>query len=262
MNGAPHSEEADKPDNGKEKLPDWRKYVTNAAFTIVGGLFGALVTGYYNLAIQKNKSDAELQIEKTKVDAEIQLEQETFQSSTKMERQKLDEELIRTALQPPEIEKRKEALQFMVETALISDPVIQKGVKEYLAGGKVPPQIAAPTSPATPSSSDTGTRNYKVTVQLLVPSDRQLAWATKLYQDLMRDEAAAYEVKPPKVGEVGQAAQVNKVLFFNPDDAYWASAIVAQLTTHGLKDVSLKISSSRTEPRGYIEIWLFDVPAS
>lgn len=143
------SEESDnqakggKPDKVEDKGPDWRKLVNNAVWTVIGGLLGALVTGYFNLRTQEEKSSSELKIEETKVKAEIDLEKEKFNSSTKMERQKLDEDLIKLALQSPEIDKRKEALTFMAQTGLISDPDIQKGVEGYLAQGNLPPRLVA-----------------------------------------------------------------------------------------------------------------------
>jgi hypothetical protein len=133
----------DKPDTVEDKGTDWRKLVNNAVWTVIGGLLGALVTGYFNLLTQKEKSSSELKIEETKVKAEIDLEKEKFNSSTKMERQKLDEDLIKLALQSPEIEKRKEALTFMAQTGLISDPDIKKGVEGYLAQGNPPPHLVA-----------------------------------------------------------------------------------------------------------------------
>ena len=142
----------DKPDTVDDKMADWRKWVNNAVWTVIGGLLGALVTGYFNLLTQKEKSSSELKIEETKVKAEIDLEKEKFNSSTKMERQKLDEDLIKLALQSPEIEKRKEALTFMSQTGLISDPDIQKGVEGYLTQGNPLPHLAAESTYHPPES--------------------------------------------------------------------------------------------------------------
>jgi hypothetical protein len=48
-------------------------------------------------------------------------------------------------LQSPEIEKRKEALSFMVEAGLIADSDIKMGVQIYLAQKKPVPALAAST---------------------------------------------------------------------------------------------------------------------
>jgi hypothetical protein len=77
-----------------------------------------------------------------KSSSELQLEREKFESDRKSERQKLDEDLIKLALQSPEIDKRKEALSFMVETGLIADSDIKQGVEHYLAQKKPIPALA------------------------------------------------------------------------------------------------------------------------
>ena len=139
-----------------EKGGGLRGILIAAGFTLLGGIIGVLGKGYYDLKIENAKSASELEIEKTKVNADIQLEKEKFESNfqlekekfesnRKSERQKLDEDLIKLALQSPEIEKRKEALSFMVETGLIADSDIKMGVQIYLAQKKPVPALAAST---------------------------------------------------------------------------------------------------------------------
>lgn len=72
--------------------------------------------------------------------SELDLEKEKFEENTKLERQKLDYDIIKMVLQSSGSD-RAETLGFMVDTNLISDPEIQKGVKEYLAAKKPVPQI-------------------------------------------------------------------------------------------------------------------------
>ena len=120
------------------------KAIAGIIIAVVGGIFGGWIKGCSDLAVQKEKSFAELRIEKTKVEAEIQLEREKFESSKKIERQKLDEELIKLALQAQELDKRREALGFMVDTNLIADPDIRNGVKSYLQAQKTPPFLLNP----------------------------------------------------------------------------------------------------------------------
>jgi hypothetical protein len=121
-----------------------------AAFTLLGGIIGVLGKGYYDLAVEREKSASGLEIERTKVEADIKLEQEKFESSRKSERQKLDEDLIKLPLQSPEIDKRKEALSFMVETGLIADSDIKQGVENYLAQKKPGARLGDDSSWALP----------------------------------------------------------------------------------------------------------------
>jgi hypothetical protein len=246
MNGEPNNEG----NNGENQAPEWRKYVNNALFTLIGGVLGAAATGFFNLEIQKEKSAAELNVEKNKAEQEIALEREKFQSNSKIERQKLDEDLIKMALQPDDTTKRTQVLQFMAETHLISEEAIRNGVEAYLAGGKTPPQFPTPAP-----------TNYKPIVQFLAASDKQLDWAKKVYQDLTGTADLSYGLYPPKIDNSLGTSGENKVAFFNPDDIYLATEVVNALTSRGLKNISLKISK-RSQTPGYIEVWLFDVPES
>jgi hypothetical protein len=63
-----------------EKSGGWRGILITAAFTLLGGIIGVLGKGYYDLAVEKEKSASELQNEKTKVDDDIQLKKEKFES--------------------------------------------------------------------------------------------------------------------------------------------------------------------------------------
>jgi hypothetical protein len=92
------------------------------------------------LDLAQQKAAFDLKIEETKHEADIKLEDEKAEGSRKLERQKLDADLVKLALQGSE-ESRRQLLEFMVETNLISDPDIQKGVNGYLASKKPLPGI-------------------------------------------------------------------------------------------------------------------------
>ena len=66
-----------------------------------------------------------------KVTAELNLEKEKFEESKRLERQKLDADLVKLALQASGI-NGAETLGFMVQTNLIEDAEIRKGVIAYL----------------------------------------------------------------------------------------------------------------------------------
>jgi hypothetical protein len=146
-------EETSKAETETEKSGGLRGILIPSVFTFLGAVVGVMGRGYYDLAVEKEKSHTEqtteerrsasaLDIEKTKVEADIQLEREKFESNRKIERQKLDEDLIKLALQSSEIDKRTEALRFMVETGLIADSDIKQGVEHYLAEKKPVPGLA------------------------------------------------------------------------------------------------------------------------
>ena len=53
-----------KSEQASEKSAGTRGILLSAAFTLLGGIIGVLVTGGFNLAIEKQKSDAELSLER------------------------------------------------------------------------------------------------------------------------------------------------------------------------------------------------------
>jgi hypothetical protein len=80
-----------------------------------------------------------------KVTAELNLEKEKFEESKRLERQKLDADPVKLALQASGI-NGAETLGFMVQTNLIEDAEIRKGVIAYLDSKKpVPPLQTEPT---------------------------------------------------------------------------------------------------------------------
>jgi hypothetical protein len=124
------------------KPGDLRALIIGATFTLIGGLIGVLGKGCYDLAIEKQKSIAEIQLEEKKVAADLQLETEKSEGNRKLERQKLDADLVKLALQGSG-DSRRDSLSFMVETNLIADPDIQKGVKAYLDSKKPVPFLSS-----------------------------------------------------------------------------------------------------------------------
>ena len=118
-----NGEQNGEPSNGEapetKKSDGWRGILITAAFS---WLLEQLVSLARVATICKSK--------KKKSSSELQLEREKFESDCKIGRQKLDEDLIKLALQSPEIDKRKEALSFMVETGLIADSDIREGCRE------------------------------------------------------------------------------------------------------------------------------------
>jgi hypothetical protein len=123
-----------------EKPGTLRGIILTAAFTLLGGIIGVLGKGCYDLAIEKQKSSAELQLEDKKVTAELNLEKEKFEENKRLERQKLDAELVKLALQASGI-NGAETLGFMVQTNLIEDSDIRKGVIAYLDSKKPVPRL-------------------------------------------------------------------------------------------------------------------------
>jgi len=143
-------EESRGSNEASEKPGGLRGIMITAAFTLLGGVIGVLGKGCYDLAIEKQKSVAELQLEQKKVDAELNLEKEKFEENKKLERQKLDSDLVKLALQASGVDKGGETLGFMVDTSLIVDPEIRKGVKAYLDSKKPVPALS--TSNPNPST--------------------------------------------------------------------------------------------------------------
>jgi hypothetical protein len=114
--------------------------IVTAAFTLLGGMIGVLGKGCYDLAIEKQKSSAQLQLEDKKVIAELNLEKEKFEENKRLEWQKLDAELVKLALQASGT-NGAETLGFMVQTNLIEDSDIRKGVMAYLDSKKPVPRL-------------------------------------------------------------------------------------------------------------------------
>jgi hypothetical protein len=96
-------------------------------FTLLGVVLGALVTGISNVVVEKQKSKGELKLETKK-----------FEESQKIERQKLDSDLVKLALQSSGVNGAK-TLGFMVQTHLIEDPEIRAGITRYLASSSPVP---------------------------------------------------------------------------------------------------------------------------
>jgi hypothetical protein len=90
-------------------------------------MLGALVTGISNVVVEKQKSKGELKLETKK-----------FEESQKIERQKLDSDLVKLALQSSGVNGAK-TLGFMVQTHLIEDPEIRAGITRYLASSSPVP---------------------------------------------------------------------------------------------------------------------------
>src|SRR5258708_11398831 len=134
--------EQDKVGNEKpgEKPGTLKGIIITAAFTFLGGLIGVLGKGCYDLAIEKQKSISELTLEDKKTTAELNLEKEKFEENKRLERQKLDAELVKLALEASG-SNGAETLGFMVDTNLIEDVGIRKGVTAYLASKKPVPQL-------------------------------------------------------------------------------------------------------------------------
>jgi len=61
----------------------------------------------------------------------------------RLERAKLDSQLILNALAPPNVEERRAALQFLVQSTLIKDEDTRRGLRKYFEGEspKAPPQL-------------------------------------------------------------------------------------------------------------------------
>jgi len=124
----------------REKSGTLKGVIITAAFTLLGGIIGVLGKGYYDLAIERQKSTSELTLEDKKVTAELNLEKEKFEENKRLERQKLDADLVKLALQASG-GNGAETLGFMVQTNLIEDSDIRKGVIAYLESKKPVPQL-------------------------------------------------------------------------------------------------------------------------
>ena len=85
-----------------------------AIITGVASIIGGLIVGGSNLVIEHFKEKGEQTIE----------------------RQKFDAELIKLALQPATSDDRLTFLDFMVQTHLILDPDVRKGVGDYVGATK------------------------------------------------------------------------------------------------------------------------------
>jgi hypothetical protein len=129
----------------REKPGTLRQVIITAAFTLLGGIIGVLGKGYYDLAIEKQKSTGELALEDKKVTAELNLEKEKFEENKHLERQKLDADLVKLALQASS-GTGAETLGFMVQTNLIEDSDIRKGVIAYLDSKKPVPRLQTETN--------------------------------------------------------------------------------------------------------------------
>jgi hypothetical protein len=143
------------------KPGEFRAVIIGALFTLMGGLIGVLGKGCYDLKIEADKSASELKIEEKKIDADLKLESEKSEGSRKLERQKLDADLVKLALQGSE-DSRRESLKFMVETNLIADPDIRKGVNEYLESKKPVPSLSSSAKTASPEFVDVESPDKRV----------------------------------------------------------------------------------------------------
>jgi hypothetical protein len=100
-----------------------------ALTALFGAALGASVTGISNVYVEGQKSERELK-----------LENEKFEENKKIERQKLDADLVKLALQSSGV-NGAETLGFMVQTNLIEDAEIRKGVADFLASKKPVPLL-------------------------------------------------------------------------------------------------------------------------
>ena len=79
--------------------------------------------------------------------AELNLEKEKFEENKRLERQKLDADLVKLALQASG-GNGAETLGFMVQTNLIEDSEIRNGVIAYLDSKKPVPQLQTEALPS------------------------------------------------------------------------------------------------------------------
>lgn len=199
------------------KLGDLKALIIGSIFTLLGGLIGVLGKGCYDLKIEDKK-----------VNSDLQLELEKSEGERKLERQKLDADLVKLALQGTE-DTRRDTLGFMVETNLIADPDIQKGVKSYLASNKPLPQFP-PSFVGDRYSIESENRAKKLKASANV-SERQLS-----VLDQKTDSVLFTDLLPIRV----------KFLFFSPDGSKLMAAdqneILIWNTEVGKLTSSIKLS--------------------
>jgi hypothetical protein len=216
------------------KSGDVKVVIISAIFTLIGGLIGVLGKGCYDLRIaadnsksalkiEERKSAAELQLEEKRVDADLKLESEKSDGNRKLERQKLDADLVKLALQGTE-ERRRDSLGFMVDTNLIADPDIQKGVKAYLDSNKPLPSLhsnAANSSPENSIDVESPDKHLRATV---LANDHVITLHDLVDKDM--------------TGEIAPIRLPNTIekLYFSPDSRMIV-AITWDLATHSGDDL-------------------------
>jgi len=109
----------EKEENSAQKLSSLKGIIISAGFTFLGVVIGVLGKGGFDVV----------------------LEEKRFLADQQLERQKLDADLVKLAIQASG-KNGAETLGFMVDTNLIMDPEIRKGVKAYLESQKPVPTLS------------------------------------------------------------------------------------------------------------------------
>ncbi len=171
-------------------------------------------------------------------------------SQVQLARQKFNSDLVLKALESSAPEERLESLKLLVETNLLQDAEIQKGVRAYAeAKQKNPssiPQVS--TAPILGAPVISNPRIY-----LLAGSKAKELLFTSYRAEL---ENAGYKVLGAKLLNDEKRPVSEEIRFFNPEDKIQAEKI-AEFVKFKLSAPQLEAtlhSDSSAKP-GYIEIW-------
>lgn len=194
-----------------------RTALVGGIFALLGALGGGLVTGW---------------------------------SQVELARQKFNSDLVLKALESNSADQRLESLKFLVETNLMKDRDIQKGVRDYAkAKEKNPsaiPQVSPSVSFAAPLVSNP--RIY------LLAGNKSKESLLSAYESQL--ETAGYRVLGTKLLNDNGRPNTEEVRYFNIEDKAQAEKI-AEVVKFKLATQSLpaKYYEDDSAKPGYIEIW-------
>ena len=199
-------------------MPDnIKKILIGGILTIIGGMSGAIITGW---------------------------------SQVQLAKQKLNSDLVLKALESSSPEERLESLKFLVETNLIQDKDIQSGVKKYAENKQKNPSTI-PQISVVPNLGNPIISNARI---YLLAGSKSKEFLFSAYKDEL--EKAGFKVLNSKILDDNERPSYEEIRFFHLEDKAQAEKI-AEFVKFKLSSskVEAKLYEDDSAKQGYIEIW-------
>ena len=173
-------------------------------------------------------------------------------SQVQLAKQKFNSDLVLKALESAEPAQRLESLRLLVETNLLQDPDIQKGVRDYAKARESKPETIPQVIPGqTPALAAPVVADARVFL-LAGTEQKRLLFAS--YKSEL--EGAGYRVLDSRVLNDQGRPKEPEIRYFHVEDTRQAEAI-AEFVRFKLDDktVIAKMYRDASARPGYIEVW-------